>query len=284
MDCYPSIADIQYSPPPTVPIALQKFSTMQKSMHSMLQAIQYNSTAVFCLLDVLSNELMTLIPITERDHIFAMLHAIRILAMHTCGRLNTACNNLAFKLSLPHKWLYQRPYRKSLLARVRRFFRSHTTQIWQSFHKHAIKPVLSPSLGFYSNLFVIPKKDRGARLVFNLKGLNQFLDASKFKMKTLCKVLGRSSVPVLHNAFWLLHNIMTLHKDHLSGFYLGSCSQNLGSHLTPTQEIDYLGYALDTVSMTVKLLGKKLHDLQKSIHGILLATSHTPRLIHSVAM
>ncbi|KAL0075380.1 hypothetical protein F4703DRAFT_1716892, partial [Phycomyces blakesleeanus] len=59
MDCYPSIADIQYSPPPTVPIALQKFSTMQKSMHSMLQAIQYNSTAVFCLLDVLSNELMT---------------------------------------------------------------------------------------------------------------------------------------------------------------------------------------------------------------------------------
>ncbi|KAL0081752.1 hypothetical protein J3Q64DRAFT_1621405, partial [Phycomyces blakesleeanus] len=55
--------------------------------------------------------------------------------------------------------------------------------------KHAIKPVLSPSLGFYSNLFVIPKKDRGARLVFNLKGLNQFLDASKFKMKTLCKVV-----------------------------------------------------------------------------------------------
>ncbi|KAL0088736.1 hypothetical protein J3Q64DRAFT_1881838 [Phycomyces blakesleeanus] len=93
-------------------------------------------------------------------------------------------------------------------------------EISQILYKQAIEPVTSPSPGFYSNLFVIPKKDGGARPVFNLKGLNQFLDASKFKMETLYEVL----------------------------------------------------------------LGKKLRDLQKSIHAILLATSHTSRIIHSVTM
>ena len=42
-------------------------------------------------------------------------------------------------------------------------------------------PVLQP--GFYSNLFLIPKKDGGQHLVINLKVLNRFVQKEHFKME-----------------------------------------------------------------------------------------------------
>ncbi|KAG0781065.1 hypothetical protein G6F16_012666 [Rhizopus arrhizus] len=54
--------------------------------------------------------------------------------------------------------------------------------------KHAIETVHHPSPGYYSSIFVIPKKNKGLRPVFNLKRLNQYLKAPHFKMETLKEV------------------------------------------------------------------------------------------------
>lgn len=53
--------------------------------------------------------------------------------------------------------------------------------------KQPIEPVEDPytTPGFYSNMFVIPKKTGGHRPVFNLKRLNSFIEAPHFKMETL---------------------------------------------------------------------------------------------------
>jgi hypothetical protein len=50
----------------------------------------------------------------------------------------------------------------------------------------AIEKVVDPdSPGFYSRLFVLPKKLPGAwRAILDLKALNQYLTAPKFKMET----------------------------------------------------------------------------------------------------
>ncbi|KAG0735317.1 hypothetical protein G6F57_014460 [Rhizopus arrhizus] len=58
--------------------------------------------------------------------------------------------------------------------------------------KAAIEPVSPQQVqeipGFYSSLFVIPKKDDGIRPMFNLKNLNQYLDPPHFKMDTIREV------------------------------------------------------------------------------------------------
>ncbi|KAG1050395.1 hypothetical protein G6F43_007325 [Rhizopus delemar] len=54
--------------------------------------------------------------------------------------------------------------------------------------KEAIEKVTHPSPGYYSSIFVIPKKDKGLRPVFNLKRLNHYLKAPHFKMETLKEV------------------------------------------------------------------------------------------------
>lgn len=55
--------------------------------------------------------------------------------------------------------------------------------------KKAIEPVTSPSPGFGSTMFVIPKRNGGFRPVFNLRKLNQFITAPHFKMETLQHVV-----------------------------------------------------------------------------------------------
>ncbi|KAK4513662.1 glycosylphosphatidylinositol anchor biosynthesis [Mucor velutinosus] len=58
--------------------------------------------------------------------------------------------------------------------------------------KSAIEPVSPQQVqqqpGFYSSMIVIPKKNGGVRPVFNLKRLNQFLEAPHFKMETIKEV------------------------------------------------------------------------------------------------
>ena len=51
--------------------------------------------------------------------------------------------------------------------------------------KGAISPVTEPQGGFHSNLFLVPKKDGGQRLVINLKALNQFVQPQHFRMEGL---------------------------------------------------------------------------------------------------
>ena len=52
--------------------------------------------------------------------------------------------------------------------------------------KGAITPIApSDQQGFYSNLFLVPKKDGGMRPVINLKRLNEFIAPHHFKMEGL---------------------------------------------------------------------------------------------------
>ena len=52
----------------------------------------------------------------------------------------------------------------------------------------------------------------------------------------------------------------------------------------PTQVIQHLGFSMDTRQMNVKIPGKKLRDLRKSIQSILMMPMQTPRTIHSLTM
>ena len=62
-------------------------------------------------------------------------------------------------------------------------------EIEELLNKGAIERVNQPSFpGFYSSMFVIPKRNGGFRPVFNLKKLNQFIHAPHFKMETLQEV------------------------------------------------------------------------------------------------
>lgn len=53
--------------------------------------------------------------------------------------------------------------------------------------KQAIKKLLPPfgTQGFYSDVFVVPKKDGGWRPIINLKRLNSFLGIPHFKMESI---------------------------------------------------------------------------------------------------
>ena len=53
----------------------------------------------------------------------------------------------------------------------------------KSLQKQAISRVTNPVGFFYSNLFLVPKKDGGQRPVINLKALNQFIQTHHFKME-----------------------------------------------------------------------------------------------------
>ncbi len=52
-----------------------------------------------------------------------------------------------------------------------------------------IEPCDFNEYGFYSTLFPIAKKDKSARIIFNLSDLNWFIDAEHFKMDTVKKAI-----------------------------------------------------------------------------------------------
>ena len=51
--------------------------------------------------------------------------------------------------------------------------------------KHAIVPVLDSSAGFYSSIFLVPKKKGGFRPIINLKRLNSFVRCEHFKLESI---------------------------------------------------------------------------------------------------
>jgi hypothetical protein len=208
-------------------------------------------------------------------------------------------------------------------------------------------------------MFVIPKKKGGVRSVFNLKKLNQYLEAPHFKMETIKEVSQMISpndylVSIdLSDAF--LH--IGLHQDsrrflrlkwkgqiyqycttafglasspyvftkvcrpilehfrsqgykisaYLDDWILAASSRQLAiqqaqavvtllqqlgwlvnfkkSVLTPTQQLEYLGFVLNTRSMTASLPLLKLRDIRRSIKQVLdKPHRQTPRVVHSLTM
>ena len=64
-----------------------------------------------------------------------------------------------------------------------------TNHIQELLSKEAIEKVRDPtSLGFYSNVFMVPKKNGKFRLVINLKELNNYIIIPGFRMETVASV------------------------------------------------------------------------------------------------
>lgn len=64
-----------------------------------------------------------------------------------------------------------------------------TEEIGALLEKRAVQECIDFHVpGFYSPIFLVPKKTGGRRLIFNLKCLNQCLDVPHFKMETLLSV------------------------------------------------------------------------------------------------
>ena len=57
------------------------------------------------------------------------------------------------------------------------------TEVKELLQKGAVSPVTPQGEGFYSSLFLVPKKDGGQRPVINLKALNKFVRTEHFKME-----------------------------------------------------------------------------------------------------
>ena len=77
--------------------------------------------------------------------------------------------------------------------------KSSGTEIASLLDKQAIEEHDPRSLtpGFYSRIFLVPKKDGGCRPVFDLKALNRFVSKEKFKMTT-----PRVVTNALHRGDW----------------------------------------------------------------------------------
>ena len=58
-------------------------------------------------------------------------------------------------------------------------------EIQMLLEKQAVQKVPASTKGFYSNMFMVPKKDGGQRPVINLKHLNKFVKSEHFKMEGL---------------------------------------------------------------------------------------------------
>ena len=56
--------------------------------------------------------------------------------------------------------------------------------IHEMIKKEAVEKTPLPSTGFYSNMFLVPKKNREMRPIINLKSLNTSVEKGKFKMET----------------------------------------------------------------------------------------------------
>ncbi|KAG2212560.1 hypothetical protein INT45_005347, partial [Circinella minor] len=148
-------------------------------------------------------------------------------------------------------------------------------EIDQLIQKRALEPVYDPSPGFYSQMFIIPKKNGGHRPICNLKPLNQFLTAPAFKMETTYSrsapndqtfrlydinrsyrcfslfknpqiispvsshFLEQSGVSIPHRHLWPLFGSLAFHKNYQANPLLGTSTKH------PTQcipqRLDYFG-------------------------------------------
>ena len=91
-------------------------------------------------------------------------------------------------------------------------------------------PSYHPNAGFYSTLFLVPKKSGKLRPVTNLRPLNKYLEKKHFKMDTLAKVLnlviaGDWAVSIDLTDAYLHIPIFPKHRQYLRFCLMGQCYQ-----------------------------------------------------------
>ena len=210
------------------------------------------------------------------------------------------------------------------------------SEISNMLDKQAISETENSSQGFYSQMFLVPKKDGRQRPVINLKRLNQSVKTEHFKMEGIhmlkdllkagdwmakidlkdayfmipiaqedrdflrfqwqdktyqfnCLPFGLSSAPwvftkttrpvvaalrelglrlIIHiDDILVMAETESLLKDHITAvIYL---LENLGfvinhpkSELTPTQEIEFLGFTVNSTEMELKMPGEKIKKIR----------------------
>ena len=234
-------------------------------------------------------------------------------------------NSSTLSVPPPKRTKYQQGGGKSSLNRGR-----------ENVIKECNKPSTGTESRFYSQLFILPKKDGGQRPITNLKKLNSFVKPQHFKMESItmlkdtlkqgdymtkvdlkdayfmipiskkhkhltrfnwggktfqfnCLPFGLSSAPSVFTkttrplmttlrsmglrTIMYIDNILImaeleiLAKEHTVG--LIHLLENLGfvinyrkSQLTPTQEIEFLGFVITSNSVELKLPGEKIKKIR----------------------
>ena len=129
------------------------------------------------------------------DHL-ACLGVVPVASDHLpAGRLRDHINT--WKVMTKDLWVLDtvRGYRIDFLSEPHQRVIPHTSrysaeqtqliveEVQELLNKGAVVQIHSPRRGFYSNLFLVPKKDGEQRPVINLKALNQFVQMQHFKME-----------------------------------------------------------------------------------------------------
>ena len=206
------------------------------------------------------------------------------------------------------------------------------TEIQSMLDKQAIVETESRAHGFYSQMFLVPKKDGKQRPVINLKRLNQSVKTEHFKMEGIhmlkdllragewmakidlkdayfmipmgqedrdflkfqwkektyqftCLPFGLSSAPwvftkttrpvvatlrelglrlvIYIDDILIMAETESLMKDHIVAviYLLGFVINHPKSVLTPTQEIEFLGFTVNSTKMELKLPGEKIKKI-----------------------
>jgi len=209
--------------------------------------------------------------------------------------------------------------------------------------KQAISQIPAPAEGFYSNMFIVPKKDGGQRPVINLKHLNKYVKSEHFKMEGLhtvkallrkndwmakvdlkdaffmvpiasqfrhlllfklekrtyqfnCLPFGLCTAPrvftkILKPAVEMLRSLgirLVIYMDDM--LLMAESKQKLMEHvqstlfllenlgfivnskksiLSSTQEIEFLGMIVNSLSMDLKLPGDKIRKIRQEAHRLL---------------
>ncbi len=130
------------------------------------------------------------------NHLTCMgLRKVACQNLKVAGRLHFHINN--WKLLTKDSWVLTtiQGYQLALVGRPTQWKTPNPSQFNQEqwaliqeemdncLEKGAISEIHSPRDGYFSNLFLVPKKDRGQRPVINLKDLNQFVQYEHFKME-----------------------------------------------------------------------------------------------------
>ena len=213
-----------------------------------------------------------------------------------------------------HPPLHRPRYTQPALARDQK--QGMEAEIQSLLEKQAIvrlTPPLSP--GFYSSVFVVPKKDGGWRPIINLRELNRsdwrFLrfswEEEYYQFKTL--PFGLTSAPYVFTKLlrpvaalfrqaglrilvylddWLLlASDPDLLKD--QGEYVSSNLQSLRfllNHkkciMVPTQSIEFLGFIIDSRRMTLSLPAVKVDKIHKECRHILNLSEVTGRQLSHI--